>query len=153
MRSVPTEREENSAESLEFFSQDVEQEMTTALESAVEEEADSIDFVDLCEELESLERRVVVQSMHIQQAKLEAYGGLHQHEEQLEEVGMRPAEGLVGVNLSGEVVAEQKPSDKDPTGVKAAIECQAKSTKEEDVVGSQCDLPIDKEEVQLVSLQ
>ena len=40
--------------------------MTIALESIVEEEAYIIDFVDLCEELEALERRVIVQSMHIQ---------------------------------------------------------------------------------------
>jgi hypothetical protein len=35
--------------------------MTAALESAVEEEEDNIDFVDLYEELEALERRVIVQ--------------------------------------------------------------------------------------------
>jgi hypothetical protein len=40
--------------------------MTVALGSAVEEEADNIDFVNLCEELEALERRVVVQGMHTQ---------------------------------------------------------------------------------------
>jgi hypothetical protein len=51
--------------------------MTAALESATKGEANNIDFLDLCGELESLERRVVVQSMHIQQAKLEANEGLH----------------------------------------------------------------------------
>jgi hypothetical protein len=36
--------------------------MTAVLEPATEEEADNIDFVDLYEELEALERRVIVQS-------------------------------------------------------------------------------------------
>jgi hypothetical protein len=40
--------------------------VSVALETAVEEESDSINFVDLCEELEALERRVIVQSVHIQ---------------------------------------------------------------------------------------
>jgi hypothetical protein len=56
------EGEENSAESLDVFSQEDEQEMTAALGSVVEEGADNIDFVGLCEELEYLERRVVVKS-------------------------------------------------------------------------------------------
>jgi hypothetical protein len=37
-----------------------------------EEEVDNICFVDLWEQIETLERRVKVQSMHIQQVKLEA---------------------------------------------------------------------------------
>jgi ERCC4-type nuclease len=37
LRSVPTEGEEHSTESLDVFSQEVEQEMTAALESAAEE--------------------------------------------------------------------------------------------------------------------
>jgi hypothetical protein len=90
--------------------------MTAALEPAAEEEADNIDLVGLCEELESLERRVVVKSVHIQQAKLEADEGLHQHEEQLEEAGMGTTEGLAGENLSGEVVVEQQFSDEEPAG-------------------------------------
>jgi hypothetical protein len=44
--------------------------MTAALEPAAEEEADNMNFVDLCEELEALEKRVMVQRLHIQQ-KLE----------------------------------------------------------------------------------
>jgi hypothetical protein len=32
-----------------------------------EEEADNMSFVDLCEQIEALERRVIVQRMHIQQ--------------------------------------------------------------------------------------
>jgi hypothetical protein len=66
LKSVPTEGEEHSIESLDIFSQEAKQEMTAALKSTAEEEAYSIDFIYLCEELESLERRVVVQSMHIQ---------------------------------------------------------------------------------------
>jgi hypothetical protein len=50
---------------------------------------------------------VVVQRVHIQQDKLEADEGLHQHEEKLEEAGMETTRGLVGENLSGEVVAKQ----------------------------------------------
>jgi hypothetical protein len=42
-----------------------------------------MDFVDLYQEFESLERRVKVQSLHIQQVKLEAYEGGFQSEEQL----------------------------------------------------------------------
>jgi hypothetical protein len=71
---------------------------------------------------------------------------IHQHEEQLEEAGMGTTEGLTGENLSGEVVAEKKFSDEEPAGVETAAEWQAKATKEEDVLGSQCDFPIDKEE-------
>jgi hypothetical protein len=40
--------------------------MTIVLGSAVEEEADKIDFVDMCEELKAIERRLVVQGMHTQ---------------------------------------------------------------------------------------
>jgi hypothetical protein len=93
---------------LRIFSQGAEQEMTAALESAVEEEADNIDFVDLCEELEALERRVIVQSMHIQQVKLETGGGAYQPREQLEEVGVEPAqEELTEANLSEEEAEQQ----------------------------------------------
>jgi hypothetical protein len=77
----------------------------------------------------------------------------HQHELQLEEAGMEPVEELTGVNLS-EVIAEQKPSDEKSAGVEAAAEWKAKATRdEEDNLGDQCDLPIDKEEVQQASLQ
>ena len=48
----------------------------------------------MCEELESLERRVVVQSMHIQQDKLDVDEGLHHHEEQVEEDEMGTTEEL-----------------------------------------------------------
>jgi hypothetical protein len=51
--------------------------MTEALEPATEREVDIIDLDDLYEELESLERRVMVQRFHIQQAKLETNGGAY----------------------------------------------------------------------------
>jgi hypothetical protein len=40
--------------------------MTATLEPAKEEGTDTMDFVDLYEELEALERRVMVQILHIQ---------------------------------------------------------------------------------------
>jgi hypothetical protein len=48
-------------------------------------------LVDLCKEIEALERRVIVQGMHIQQVKLEADEGKFQAEEKLEEAGHIPA--------------------------------------------------------------
>jgi hypothetical protein len=59
--------EEHSTELLKNFSPEAETEMTAALEPATEEEADNMDFSDLYEELEALERREMVQSLHIQQ--------------------------------------------------------------------------------------
>jgi hypothetical protein len=67
--------------------------MTAALEPAAEEEADNMDLVDLYEELEALERRVMVQIFHIQQVKLETDGGAYQPGEKLEEVGLEPTQG------------------------------------------------------------
>jgi hypothetical protein len=46
----------HSIELLKNFSSRAEQEMTAALEPATEEEEDNIDFVELYEELEALER-------------------------------------------------------------------------------------------------
>jgi hypothetical protein len=40
--------------------------MTASVELVVEEEEDSMDLIDFYRELESLERRVIVQSHHIQ---------------------------------------------------------------------------------------
>jgi hypothetical protein len=76
-----------------MFSQEDETEMTVALEPAAEREEDSIDLVDLYEELESLERRVMVKILHIQQDNLEIDGGAYQPQEQLEEVGLEPTQG------------------------------------------------------------
>jgi hypothetical protein len=79
--------EENSIELLKIFSQEAEQEMIAALESAVEGEAANMDFAELYEELE---RRVNMQSRNIQQVKLETYGGAYQPGEKLKEVGVEP---------------------------------------------------------------
>jgi hypothetical protein len=62
----PVEGQENSTEFLKTFSQEDEQEMTAAHESAIEKEVDIIKFIDLYEELEVLERRVIVKIQHIQ---------------------------------------------------------------------------------------
>ena len=64
--STPTEGYDNSKEWLKMFSHEAEHEMTATLKPTAEEEAESMDFADLYEELESLERRVMVQSLHIQ---------------------------------------------------------------------------------------
>jgi hypothetical protein len=84
---------------------------------------------------------------------LEADEGLHQHKEQLGEAEMGTTEGLAGENMSGEVVVEQQFGDEEPVGVETAAEWQVKATKGEGVLGSQCDFPIDKEQVQRASLQ
>jgi hypothetical protein len=39
--------------------------MTAALKPAIEEETNNMDFAELYEELEALERRVMVQRLHI----------------------------------------------------------------------------------------
>jgi hypothetical protein len=64
--STPTKGEEHSTKFLKIFSQEAEQDMTAALEPTTEGEADNIDFVELYEELEALERMVMVQSLHIE---------------------------------------------------------------------------------------
>jgi hypothetical protein len=146
----PAEGEEHSTKLLKIFSQEAEQEMTAALEPAAEEEADIIDFVDLCEELEALERRVIVQILHIQQVKLEIDGGSYQPEEQLEEDGDVLAEELTETNMS-EGEAEQQFSKK-TAELKSAVEWKTSATRgDEDNMGDQVDLLIDKygeEEVQ-----
>jgi rubrerythrin len=50
---------------LKIFSQEGEQEMSIALEFAAEEETNSMDFVELYEKLESIDIRVMVQSLNI----------------------------------------------------------------------------------------
>jgi hypothetical protein len=73
------EKEEHSKEWLKNFSQEDETEITAVLEATEEEEEmDSMEFVGLCEELEALDRRVMVQNLHIQQAKLEESSGAYQ---------------------------------------------------------------------------
>jgi hypothetical protein len=65
LMSTPTKGGENSKELPKIFSQEAEIEMIVALNLAEEEKTDSMEFVDLYEELESLKRRVMVQIMHI----------------------------------------------------------------------------------------
>jgi hypothetical protein len=89
--------------------------MTATMGSIEKGEVHNIDFVDLCEEFETLERRVEMQGMHIQQDKLEADEGPHQDEEKLEGDGMGTTKGLAGAYLSGEVVSEKQFSDENPT--------------------------------------
>jgi hypothetical protein len=85
--SEATQAEEGNdhfEEWLKFFGQEDETKTTTALELATEEEeeTDSMSFDNLCEQIKSLERRVIVQRMHIQQVKLEAdEGGAYQPQE------------------------------------------------------------------------
>jgi hypothetical protein len=52
--------------------------------------------------LEALERRVMVQILHIQQAKLEEGRGAYQPREKLEEAGSMPAGEMEATELSGE---------------------------------------------------
>jgi hypothetical protein len=67
------EEDEILGEWLEIFSQGDEKEMIVALKLVAreEEEANNMDFYDLCEEFESPERRVMEQILDIQQVKLE----------------------------------------------------------------------------------
>jgi hypothetical protein len=55
--STPVEGEEHSTKLLKILSQEVEQEMTTTLKLATEGETNNMDFFELYEELEALERR------------------------------------------------------------------------------------------------
>jgi hypothetical protein len=71
MMSTQIEVGEHSKELPKIFNQEAETEMTTTLKPAKEEETGRMDFVDLYEELESLERRGMVQILHIRKVKLE----------------------------------------------------------------------------------
>jgi hypothetical protein len=64
--------DEHSEEWLNIFSQETEKTATWEFATEEEEEADNISLADLYEQIGALERRVKVQSMHIQQVKLEA---------------------------------------------------------------------------------
>jgi hypothetical protein len=65
------EDDEHSEEWLNIFSQEAEKTATWEFAAEEEEEADNICFADLWEQIEALEERVKVQSVHIQQVKLE----------------------------------------------------------------------------------
>jgi hypothetical protein len=64
LMSTPAEGGEHS-ELPKIFSQEAEIEITATLKLAKEEETGNMDFVDLYEELESLERRLMVKILHI----------------------------------------------------------------------------------------
>jgi hypothetical protein len=148
----PAGEEEHSTEMLKIFSQEAEQEMTVALKPAAEEEVDIMYFVDMYKELEALERRVMVQSLHIRQAKLEEGSGAYQPQEKLEEVGIQPAQGeMVEVKMSEEKVGQQL-SEK-TVELNFAEGWQVEATEEEDSLGDRDDLPICREEVQRSRLQ
>jgi hypothetical protein len=69
------EKEEISEEWLKIFIQGAEKEIIVECEPTIEEETTyNIDLVDLCEEMEALERRVKMQKHLIQQVRLEIYG-------------------------------------------------------------------------------
>jgi hypothetical protein len=55
---------EHSAELLKIFSEEAEREITTTSEFAAEEEEENKDFVELCEEFESLQSRINMKSSH-----------------------------------------------------------------------------------------
>jgi hypothetical protein len=146
LMSTPAEGEEHSEEWPKFFSQEAETEMTAALEPAAAEETDNMDFADLYEELEALERRVMVQILHIRQVKLEADGEAYQPEERLEGAGDIPTGELAEAKLS-EGETEQQLND-GTAELKFAVGWQAKATRDgESSKGDQVDLPTDKEEL------
>jgi hypothetical protein len=92
--------------------------------------------------LEALERRVMVQILHIQQAKLETDGGAYHPEEQLEGVGDMPTqEELTEANLSEEEV-EQQLSDETAELDPAAGWKDNATKEEENDMGDQDDLPL-----------
>jgi hypothetical protein len=97
---------------------------------------------------------VIVQSMHIQQVKLETGGGAYQLGEQLEEARDVPAEELTEVNQSKEE-AEQQLSD-EAAELESTAGWQANATEEENNMRDQDDLPFDvykEEELQPSKLQ
>jgi hypothetical protein len=149
LKSSPVEEEEHSEEWFKIFSKEVEQEVTTTLESAAEEEACSMDFTDLCGELEALERRVIVKSMHIQQVKLEIDGGVYQPGEKLEETGTESTpRKLAENNLLREMVEQQ--FSEETAELKSAVEWKFSITGEEDSMRGQYNLSFhqQKEEMQ-----
>jgi hypothetical protein len=106
-----------------------------------------MDFADLCEELEALERRVMVQSLHIQQAKLEAGSGTYQPGEKLEEAGSMPGGEMAAAELPQEE-AEQQFSE-ETAELESAAEWPLSATKrDKDSRGDRADLPIEETEVQ-----
>lgn len=145
------EEDEHSEEWLNIFSQEDEKTVALKLAEVEEEEVDIMSFVDLWQQIETLERRVEVQNMHIQQMRLEPDGGGFQSEEQLERAGDTPAGEMAEVELPpGE--AEQQFSDR-TAREEFAARWQIKAIEdEEDSIGDHDDLPICKEKLQQSTL-
>jgi len=122
--------------------------MTATLKPEAEEETYSMDCVDLYEELESIERRVMVWSFHIQQDRLETDGGAYQLGEKLEGVGYVPIEEMTEETYMSEEGDEQQLGD-ETAELESATGWKNNSTEEENDMGDQDDLPTDKEELQL----
>ena len=96
---------EHSVELLKIFSEEAEREITTTSKFAVEEEVENKDFVELCEEFESLESRINMKSSHIQQIKFEIGGRTYDPGEQQEDFGVEPTQEVMKkVSLSEEEV-------------------------------------------------
>jgi hypothetical protein len=74
---VPIEGEEHSTESIVIFNEEAKQEMTATLGSVEKGEEKNIEFFNLCEEFEYIERRVEMKGMGIQEAKLKEDEGPH----------------------------------------------------------------------------
>jgi hypothetical protein len=103
--------------------------------------------------LEALERRVIVKSMHIQQAKLEIDGGAYYPKEQLEEVGVEPTQE----DLKELIYQRRKLSNSSVMRLQNWSLQQGGNLmpqKEEDNMGDRYDLPFHqhKEEMQQSSL-
>jgi hypothetical protein len=81
LMSTPAEVAEHSEELPKIFNQEVETEMNAVLKPAKEEETGSMDFADPYEELEALERRGMVQILHIRQVNLEADQEVYQQKQ------------------------------------------------------------------------
>jgi hypothetical protein len=110
--------------------------MTAAPEPATEREAKDIDFDDLCQEFEALERRVILQSLHIQKSRFETDGGAYQPEERLEEAE----------NISVEEETEKQLGDR-TVELESTAEWKLNATMgDKDNTGDQVDLPTYKEE-------
>jgi hypothetical protein len=106
------EKDEYSEEWINIFSQEDEKTVALKLAEAEEEEVDNMRIVDLWEQIETLERRVEVHSMHIQWMRLETDGGDFHTEEQLEEARDIPAREMVVAALSDEEAEQQVSQEK-----------------------------------------
>jgi hypothetical protein len=107
-----------------------------------------MDFVDLYEELEALEKRVIVQSFHIQQIKLEADGGAYQPQEQLGKVGLEPTQREMVVAELPQEEAEQQFSEETAEMESTAEWPLSAIERNKDIRGDQVDLPTEMKELQ-----